>query len=60
MNEFLERNYNNDVIKEELNDVNNIYYIIYINLALISYVVDSFSCTTTKRHEKTVPSTTHT
>jgi diamine N-acetyltransferase len=28
MNEFLERNYNIDVIKEELKDVNNIYYII--------------------------------
>ena len=27
MNEFLERNYNSDAIKEELNDINNIYYI---------------------------------
>jgi ribosomal protein S18 acetylase RimI-like enzyme len=31
MNEYLERNYNNEVIKEELNDVNNIYYIINYN-----------------------------
>jgi diamine N-acetyltransferase len=31
MNEFLERNYNNDVIKEELNDINNIYHIINYN-----------------------------
>ncbi len=28
MNEFLERNYNSDVIKAELNDIDNIYYII--------------------------------
>jgi len=28
MNEFLERNYNSDAIKDELNDINNIYYII--------------------------------
>ena len=28
MNEFLERNYNSDAIREELKDVNNIYYII--------------------------------
>jgi len=28
MNAFLERNYNRDVIKEELKDVRNIYYII--------------------------------
>lgn len=31
MNEFLESNYNSDVIKKELNDVNNIYYIINYN-----------------------------
>ncbi|MFT3912079.1 MAG: N-acetyltransferase [Ferruginibacter sp.] len=31
MNEFLEKNYNTDVIKEELNDPNNIYYIIHYN-----------------------------
>ena len=31
MNEFLERNYNSDAIKEELNDINNIYYIINYN-----------------------------
>jgi diamine N-acetyltransferase len=31
MNEFLERNYNSDAIKEELNDINNIYYIIKYN-----------------------------
>lgn len=31
MNEFLERNYNSDVIREELNDINNIYYIINYN-----------------------------
>jgi len=31
MNEFLERNYNNDAIREELNDINNIYYIINYN-----------------------------
>ena len=31
MNEFLEREYNNDAIKEELNDINNIYYIINYN-----------------------------
>ena len=31
MNEFLERNYNSDAIKEELNDLNNIYYIINYN-----------------------------
>jgi ribosomal protein S18 acetylase RimI-like enzyme len=28
MNPFLERNYNNDAIKEELSDANNIYYLI--------------------------------
>jgi diamine N-acetyltransferase len=28
MNEFLERNYNVDTIKAELNDINNIYYIL--------------------------------
>lgn len=28
MNEFLERNYNYDTIREELSDVNNIYYMI--------------------------------
>ena len=28
MNEFLERNYNEDAIRKELNDVNNIYYMI--------------------------------
>ncbi|HMF73268.1 MAG TPA: GNAT family N-acetyltransferase, partial [Flavitalea sp.] len=31
MNEFLERNYNSDAIKEELNDINNIYYLINYN-----------------------------
>jgi len=31
MNEFLERNYNSDAIREELKDVNNIYYIIRYN-----------------------------
>src|SRR5688572_29057089 len=31
MNEFLERYYNSDAIKEELNDINNIYYIINYN-----------------------------
>ena len=31
MNEFLERNYNSDAIKEELSDINNIYYIINYN-----------------------------
>lgn len=31
MNEFLERNYNSDAIREELNDINNIYYIINYN-----------------------------
>lgn len=31
MNEFLERNYNSDAIKEELNDIKNIYYIINYN-----------------------------
>lgn len=31
MNEFLGRNYNSDAIKEELNDINNIYYIINYN-----------------------------
>jgi ribosomal protein S18 acetylase RimI-like enzyme len=31
MYEFLERNYNDDAIKEELNDVNNIYHIIQFN-----------------------------
>jgi diamine N-acetyltransferase len=31
MREFLERNYNSDAIKEELNDVKNIYYIINYN-----------------------------
>lgn len=29
MNEFLERNYNSDAIKKELNDPNNIYHIIH-------------------------------
>jgi ribosomal protein S18 acetylase RimI-like enzyme len=29
MNAFLEKNYNDDAIKEELNDVNNIYHIIH-------------------------------
>jgi diamine N-acetyltransferase len=28
MNEFLDRNYNGDVIRQELNDINNIYHII--------------------------------
>lgn len=28
MDEFLEKNYNNDAIKREINDVNNIYHII--------------------------------
>lgn len=31
MNEFLEKNYSSDAIKEELNDINNIYYIINYN-----------------------------
>jgi diamine N-acetyltransferase len=31
MHEFLERNYNDDAIREELNDVNNIYHIIQYN-----------------------------
>ena len=31
MNEFLEKNYNNDAIGEELNDSRNIYHIIYYN-----------------------------
>jgi ribosomal protein S18 acetylase RimI-like enzyme len=31
MNEFLERKYNHDAIMEELNDINNIYYIINYN-----------------------------
>ena len=31
MDEFLERTYNSDVIKEELNDINNIYYIMNYN-----------------------------
>jgi hypothetical protein len=31
MNEYLERTYNSDAIKEELNDINNIYYIINYN-----------------------------
>jgi diamine N-acetyltransferase len=31
MNEFLERTYNSDAIKEELSDINNIYYIINYN-----------------------------
>jgi len=31
MNEFLERHYNDDAIKEELNDINNIYHIIHYN-----------------------------
>jgi diamine N-acetyltransferase len=29
MNQYLERNYNSDAIKEELNDINNIYYTIF-------------------------------
>ena len=31
MNEFLERNYNNEAVRKELNDINNIYYIINYN-----------------------------
>ena len=31
MNEYLEKTYNNDAIREELNDINNIYYIINYN-----------------------------
>ena len=31
MNEFLERNYNSDAIKEELNDIKNIYYLVNYN-----------------------------
>lgn len=31
MNEFLEKNYNDDAIKQELNDQNNIYHIILYN-----------------------------
>ena len=31
MNEYLERNYNSDAIKKELNDINNIYHIINYN-----------------------------
>lgn len=31
MNEFLERHYNSDAIKIELNDINNMYYIIHYN-----------------------------
>ncbi len=31
MNEFLERNYNSDAIREELHDINNIYYLINYN-----------------------------
>ena len=31
MNEYLEKAYNNDAIREELNDINNIYYIINYN-----------------------------
>ena len=31
MNEFLEKTYNSDAIRKELNDINNIYYIINYN-----------------------------
>lgn len=31
MNEFLERNYNNDTIRKELSDINNIYHIVRYN-----------------------------
>jgi ribosomal protein S18 acetylase RimI-like enzyme len=31
MNEFLEKNYNSGAIREELNDINNIYYLIQYN-----------------------------
>lgn len=31
MNDFLERTYSDEAIKEELNDLNNIYYIINYN-----------------------------
>jgi diamine N-acetyltransferase len=31
MNEFLERTYNSNAIKEELNNIDNIYYIIHYN-----------------------------
>ena len=31
MNEFLEKNYTSDAIKDDLNDVNNIYYILHYN-----------------------------
>lgn len=31
MNEYLEKNYNRDAIKEELDDINNIYYIVNYN-----------------------------
>lgn len=31
MNEYLEKHYNSDAVREELNDINNIYYIINYN-----------------------------
>lgn len=31
MHEFLERNYNNDAIKEDLQDIHNLYYLIQYN-----------------------------
>src|SRR5687768_3486619 len=37
MNEFLERNYNSDAIKEELNDINNVYFIINYSGAPVGF-----------------------
>jgi diamine N-acetyltransferase len=37
MNEFLEKNYNSDAIKEELNDISNIYHIINYNDKVVGF-----------------------
>ena len=37
MNEFLDRHYNQDAIRKELNDVNNIYYNINYNYKPVGF-----------------------
>jgi ribosomal protein S18 acetylase RimI-like enzyme len=37
MNEFLERNYNGDAIKDELQDVHNLYYLIHYNYTPVGF-----------------------
>ncbi|MEO8085604.1 MAG: hypothetical protein ABI763_02220 [Bacteroidota bacterium] len=44
MNQFLENNYTDDAIKNELSDINNIYHIIYFNEQRAGFSKIIFNC----------------